>query len=266
MKKLILVFVLLGILSSCEDVIDVDLNTAEPRLVIDGALNLLESGNAFSTIRLTTTAPFFDNHVPYVTDAVVTVTADNGIYYPFEYSSDGFYTSELIPQSNTNYTLSIKYKNETYTATEKLYSVTPLLDVEQKNDGGFLGEDIELKVFFNDPEGIQNFYFFEGLSERGDVLNVFNDEFFDGNTIFGYFVVEDLAQGDEVQFNLYGASKEFYNYMFILLQQTSNQGGGPFETQPATIRGNLVNQTNPDNYPLGYFRISEVSTLNYTVQ
>ena len=54
--------------------------------------------------------------------------------------------------------------------------------------------------------------------------------------------------------------------MFILLQQTSDQGGGPFETQPATVRGNIVNQTNPDNYPLGYFRVSEVSTLNYTVQ
>ena len=95
-------------------------------------------------------------------------------------------------------------------------------------------------------------------------MDVYDDEFFDGNTIFGYYFVEDLAPGDEVQFNLYGVSEAYHNFMFILLQQTGD--GGPFETQPATVRGNIVNETNPDNFPLGYFRISEVSTLNYMVQ
>jgi hypothetical protein len=54
--------------------------------------------------------------------------------------------------------------------------------------------------------------------------------------------------------------------MIVLLQQTEDGGGGPFETQPATVRGNMINQTNPDNFPLGYFRISEISTIVYTVQ
>jgi hypothetical protein len=54
--------------------------------------------------------------------------------------------------------------------------------------------------------------------------------------------------------------------MFILLQQGSDQGGGPFETQPATVRGNMINETNSDNFPLGYFRVSEVSTLTYVVE
>ena len=54
--------------------------------------------------------------------------------------------------------------------------------------------------------------------------------------------------------------------MFVLLQQTGGQGGGPFSTQPATVRGNIVNETDSSNYPLGYFRISEISQLSYTVQ
>jgi len=54
--------------------------------------------------------------------------------------------------------------------------------------------------------------------------------------------------------------------MFTLLQQSSDQSNGPFETQPATVRGNIINETNPDNFPLGYFRISQVSELSYTVQ
>ena len=34
--------------------------------------------------------------------------------------------------------------------------------------------------------------------------------------------------------------------MFILLQQGGEDGGGPFETQPATVRGNCINQTNSE--------------------
>lgn len=252
-------------LISCEDVIEVELNDAPPRLVVEANLNVWEDGTAESTVRLTTTAPFFNNGVPFIDDAIITVIAENGSIYPFTYSDNGFYTSSLVPQLDLDYTLTISYKDETYTATETLYTVTPLEFVEQRDDGGFTGEDIELKAFFTDPADERNFYFFEGISERGDVLDVYNDEFFDGNTIFGYYLVEDLAPADEVKFNIYGVSEAYYNFMFILLQQTGG-GGGPFETQPATVRGNIINETNPDNYPLGYFRVSEVSTLNYTVQ
>lgn len=266
MKKLILLVVFFGIFSSCEDVVDVELNNAPPRLVIEANLNVWENGTARASVRLTTTAPFFDNEVPLVSGATVTVTDENGAVYPFIYSDNGFYTADLVPQINTEYTLHIIYNDEIYTATETLYPVVPLEFVEQRNDGGFTGEDIELKAYFTDPPEARNFYFFEGISDRGVVLDVFNDEFFNGNTIFGYYLVEDLAVADEVKFNLYGVSEAFYNYMFILLQQTSEQGGGPFETQPATVRGNIINETNPENFPLGYFRISEVSTLNYTVQ
>jgi hypothetical protein len=265
MKKLFLVLIFFGILSSCEDVIDVELNTAPPRLIVEANISILENGTSVSIVKLTTTAPFFNNSIPFVSDATVLITDENGIEFPFSYLSDGNYSSNLVPQPNINYTLKINYKEETYTATEKLYSVVPLEFVEQRNDGGFTGEDIELKVFFTDPVNENNFYFFEGLSERGDVLDVSNDEFYNGNTIFGYYLVEDLVVDDEVQFNLYGVSEAYYNFMFILLQQTGS-GGGPFETQPATVRGNVVNETKPDNFPLGYFRISEVSILSYTVQ
>ena len=265
MKKLIFLLIFLGSLTSCEDVIDVELNNAPPRLVIEANLSVWEDGSNSATVKLTTTAPYFNNNVPFVSDAIVTVTDGNDVEYNFNYTQDGVYVATIPLQVNVRYTLKIVYEEETYTATEQLYTVSPLEFVEQRDDGGFSGEDIELKAFFTDPENERNFYFFEGLSSRGDALDVYKDEFFDGNTIFGYYLVDDLAPGDEVQFNLYGVSEAYYNFMFILLQQTGS-GGGPFETQPATVRGNIVNETNDTNYPLGYFRISEVSTLNYTVQ
>ena len=54
--------------------------------------------------------------------------------------------------------------------------------------------------------------------------------------------------------------------MFILLQQNSEEGGGPFETTPATVRGNCINETNSNNFPFGFFRLSEVDELIYTVE
>ncbi|WP_347375091.1 DUF4249 domain-containing protein [Aequorivita sp. Q41] len=265
MKKLFLIVIFFGIFTSCEDVIEVELNEAPPRLVVEASINVRSDGSASSNIKLTTTAPFFNNNISFVSDAIVTITDENNMVYTFEYQDEGIYSAFFIPQENIDYTLSITYKDEIYTATEQLYNVVPLEYIEQRNDGGFTGEDIELKAFFTDPLGEGDYYFFEAFSARGDHLDIYDDVFFDGNAIFGLYLAEDLAAGDEVSFRLYGVNEQFYNFMYILLQQGEG-GGGPFETQPATVRGNIVNKTNPSNYPLGYFRISEVSTLNYTVQ
>lgn len=266
MRKLFALLFFFGILTSCEDVIDVELNEAPPRLVVEANINILETGALLNSwVKLTTTAAFFDDNVPFVADARVEITDEQGNIYPFEYVNDGIYQGTLFPQENIQYTLEIIHNNETYTATTQLQPTATLEYVEQRNDGGFTGEDIELKAYFTDPVDFENYYYFTGSSEKGTVREVYNDEFFNGNSIFGYYLVEDLAPGDEVNFRLYGIDEAYYNYMFILLQQTGS-GGGPFETQPATVRGNIINITDPENYPLGYFRISEASTLSYTIE
>jgi hypothetical protein len=266
MKKLFIALFLFGTLTSCEEVVDVDLNDAAPRLVVEANINISQDGASIdSWVKLTTTAPFFDDNVPFVADANVEIIDENNFAYTFEYVDEGIYHGTFFPQENTDYTLRIIYKNESYTATTQLQPTATLEYVQQRDDGGFTGEDIELKAFFTDDGNEKNFYYFTGASEKGILRDVYDDEFFNGNTIFGYYLVEDLAPGDNINFALYGVDEQFYNYMYVLLQQTGT-GGGPFETQPATVRGNIINETNPDNYPLGYFRISEVSTLNYTVQ
>ena len=268
MKKLYILFLLLGILFSCEDVIDLDLNETEPRLVIDAEISITKiDQTANAAVRLTTTAPFFDGQVPIVEDAQVIVTDDDGVVFEFEYTGKGFYqNTDLTPILNKEYTLQVVYKNETYTATETLEPVPSLTFVEQKNDGGFTGEDIELKAFFQDPAETRNFYFFQVKKTNGTYLDAFNDEFFNGNEIFGFISDEEIEKNDEITFFLNGVDERFYSFMFVLLQQSTDQSDGPFQTQPATVKGNIVNRNNQENFPLGYFRVSEVSILTYTVQ
>ncbi|MBC2845509.1 DUF4249 domain-containing protein [Winogradskyella flava] len=270
MKKLFSIFVLV-LLFSCEDVIDVDLNSTEPRLVIEASINWLKNttGNE-QEIKLSLSAPFFDEEIPPANNAIVQITdSNNNIFNFLEDGQSGIYrTNSFIPAIDETYTLSIAYQGQTYSGTETLKSVVPIDFVEQNNEGGFTGEDIELKAFYTDPANIENYYFFEFISDIPVVptLEVYEDRFTDGNQIFGFYSEEDLESGDVVTIRNYGISKRFYEFMFILLQQGSENDGGPFETQPATVRGNCVNTTNPNNFPFGYFRLSEVDELIYTVE
>lgn len=268
-RFLILVVSLISFLS-CEDVIDVDVPTSEPRLVIDASLNWFKgtTGNE-QVIKLTLTAPYFNDGVPPANNAQVTVSDENGNVFQFieEDNTGLYYNDSFIPEINGIYNLNIVYQNETYIATETLLGVPEIDFVEQNLEGGFTGEDTEIKAYFTDPVDEENYYFFEFIPNIPIIptLDTFKDEFVNGNQIFGFYVEEDLNPGDEVIIRNHGVSKRFYEFMFILLQQTG-ESGGPFETQPATVRGNCMNITNPDNYPLGYFRLSEVSQVNYIVE
>lgn len=271
MNKLIYILLLFIVTTSCEDVIDVNVPTENPRLVIDASLNWFKGtiGNE-QEIKLTLTAPYFENSVPSATGAQVQVMdTQNNVFLFIEEGMTGIYkNSNFLPQLNKTYYLTIEYNNETYTASETLKSVASIEYVEQNNEGGFSGNETELKAFYTDPEDEENYYLFEFISDIPVIpsLEVYKDEFVNGNKIFGFYTEEDLSTGDVVIIRNYGVSEQFYNYMFILLQQNSEEGGGPFETQPATVRGNCINQNNPENFPLGYFRLSEVDEFIYTVQ
>ena len=270
MKKLIYIILLL-LAYSCEDVIDLELPTSEPKLVIDASIDWLKgtSGNE-QTIKLSLTAPFFDIDVPPANGATVSITDSNNNIFDFIEDGDtGVYSNNtFLPEINGEYNLTILYNGETYVGTEILKSVSEITRVEQNLEGGFSGEETEIKAFFNDPEDEENYYFFEFTPSLPvtPTLDTFKDEFVNGNEIFGLYIEEDLDPGQSVIIRNHGVSERFYEFMFILLQQIDDGGGGPFETQPATVRGNCINQTNPENFPLGYFRLSEVDEFEYTIE
>ncbi|MFD1614415.1 DUF4249 domain-containing protein [Gelatiniphilus marinus] len=271
MKKLAFLIIISILTMSCEDVIQVDLETAETRLVIDASLNWQKgtTGNV-QQIKLSLTAPFFDEVIPPATGAIVTVTDTNNNTFNFtEEGNTGLYrTNTFIPVIGTKYTLTIVYKNEVFTATETLIPVTPIEFVEQKNDGGFAGDETEIKAFYTDPKDIENYYLFEFRKPVTNTINleVYDDEFTDGNRIFAFYSDDELISGDQLEIISYGISSSTYSYLNILLQQTDDESGDPFETQPATVRGNCINTTNANNYPLGYFRVSETSIFSYLVE
>jgi hypothetical protein len=160
------------------------------------------------------------------------------------------------------------YNNETYVATETLTPVTDINDIEQTVEGGFDDDEIQIKVFFDDPIGIDNFYLGEFNSSVNTLLTLeaLSDQFTDGNENFIEFDNEDLVEGATVDISVYGISEQYYNYIDILIEQSESDGGGPFQTTPVQLKGNCINPNNADEEVLGYFRLSEVVRTTYTIQ
>ena len=74
MKRYIAILIL-ALTISCEDVINVDLTAASPKLVVDASINWFKgtSGNE-QQIKLSLSAPYFDTEIPPANDAIITIT------------------------------------------------------------------------------------------------------------------------------------------------------------------------------------------------
>ncbi len=269
LKRLVLILISIFFIVSCEDVISVDLNESKERLVIEASLVKQKgfTGNS-QQIRLTKTRGFFEDSLKTVENASVRITKDDGQIFEFVHDSAGFYrNTQFDSELNEKYRLKIEVDNEIYTAEETFKPVVKIDSVTQRNNAGFGGDEVELKAYYTDPAGEENYYLFTFFVNfiQFPTTEIFDDEFFDGNTIFALYQEEDLKPGDQVTIQNFGMSKQFYEYMFILLSQVGS-AAGPFQTQPATVRGNIINETNPDNFPYGYFSLSESDKFTYNVQ
>ncbi|MBK0369059.1 DUF4249 domain-containing protein [Flavobacterium agrisoli] len=272
MKKItLLLTVLLSCLfTSCEEVIDLDLDTAAPKLVIEAGIYWQKGtpGNE-QFVQLTTTTDYYSQTIPVVSGATVFITNSTQTRFNFtEIPNTGKYVcTNFQPVLNETYQLTIMHDGETYTATEKLQPVAPITRIEQNNEGGFTGDDIEIKAFFNDPATEDNFYLIHYVYSNKITSNYYTleDTFFQGNEFNSTSDNDDLKAGDNIEVTHFGISKQYYEYMSILID-VAGGNNGPFQAPPATVRGNIINQTQFDNYPLGYFSLCETDNKTFTIQ
>lgn len=275
MKQYILLLIATLSLVSCEDVVDVDLDTAPPKLVIDASIKW-EKGTtgAAQKINLTTTTDFYSNTIPAATGATVVVantTPSTPVSFQFiENGQTGEYVcNNFSPIINNEYTLTITYKGQTYTSKSKFMPTPIIASTEQSIKPGIDGKDsYEIKFYWQDNGAQDNFYLVgaKNANIAYPEYGVLSDEFFQGNSMFALYRDDKLKKGDVIQFSLQGITEQYSNYMNKLLNIAGSDGGNPFATPPATLRGNIFNQTNPNDYPLGFFHLSEIDSDSYTIQ
>jgi len=280
MKTYIKIVVLLVIIvfTSCEDVIDVDLQEVPPRLVIEASIDWEKGtlGNE-QIIALRTSTPYFKNtEDTSVTGASVIVTNDtDGTEFVFVDQNNGVYATDVfVPIINQSYTLEVIYNGEMYTATETLMPVPDINEIYQSTEEGFDDELLEVNLTFLDPEEEENYYIF-GFQRRGDLfvrIEEVDDQFINGNEVNWWFEKEEEDEvnekafeiGDIVDIEFYGVSEAYSNYIRILIEQS--EGIGLFGTTPVALRGNCINIDNKDNYAHGFFRVTQFVKASYTFE
>jgi hypothetical protein len=272
MKKTASFFVIIIALFfiSCEDVIPLELNAAPPKLVIEASINWKKGtdGNQ-QKIKLTTTTEYFGTVIPSVSGATIFIKNSANTRFNFTESAvkGEYICNNFIPVLSESYTLTVTSEGATYKATEILKSVAPITEIIQNNEGGFTGKNIEIRSYYTDPAHEPNYYLYKYIYSNQVISNFYvdQDEFFDGNKFFSISQNDDLKTGDTIEVLHYGISKSYYNYLSVLVSIAGNNGGGPFQSPPATVRGNIINTTNSANFPLGYFSLCEVDIKNYKI-
>ncbi len=285
MRKIGYIICMICLSFSCEDVIEVDLPTTEPRLIVE-ALMRVDINEEFIPIeiKVTETDNFF-GEVPVtsleniiiistLTDSLgiqssgISTLAESepgtGIYIP----DPNFSSDQRIPTSavefDLRYDLIIEHKGRKYIAQTKYVPAVPIDNIVQGTGTLFDDNDTEVVITINDDPSRDDFYIFDF---DFDEYLVTEDEFYQGQEFeFSYFYDRKFEQGKEIEISILGADETFYNYMNLLIEQTEDQQG-PFQTPVATVRGNVFDITGLDNidifdnaerpqvFPLGYFAI-----------
>ena len=261
MKKIICVLGLL--IMGCEDPIDVKLPAAENKLVIDAMLwrNLGETSGTLEVI-VSRTTDYYDEEVPLVSNATVSLQLFDMLFMAQEDAPGHYYLYNIDINENDSFTLHLTVDNATYTATASLVLSTPLDSVVQGENTLISGDQVEAIVTLTDRPEEGNYY----LMDFGyNNLFVTRDAFYNGNQIsFSFFYDKYFPKNTPTPIYLMGVDKDFYTYMQILISHAGQDGGGPFATAKSTLRGNIQNTTNSNDFPLGYFRVVERDSVIFT--
>lgn len=261
-----LVLLSVWMLSACEDKIELDLPDGEVLLVVEGWISN-EPGPYH--VRLTYTQPYFDDTTPPVAPgAVVFLRDDEGLQVLLEETSPGIYTYLDSGEVGRSYYLQITTPDgsQYQSQPELLREPVPILDIRWEVDpdgpSDFLEQEEEqiygVLIDTFEPAGRGDNYrwrtYVNGFF-KNDPFDIFvtNDDFVDGSPVLGFSPVNDLFfEGDTVTIVQERISRAALNFLQLVQSQTAFVGG-PFDTPPAPIRGNVWNTSDPQRNALGFF-------------
>ena len=80
-------------ISSCEDVVDIELDEFEAEIVFDAWVTDMDEPQV---ITISQTQNFFNaDETPRINEAVVNLTRDDGVVFPFAFTENGRYVYDL---------------------------------------------------------------------------------------------------------------------------------------------------------------------------
>jgi hypothetical protein len=250
------------LLSACEKVIDVDLNAAAPKFVIEG---VVADGPGPHQVRVTQTKDFDENNnFDGVAAAEVTIADDAGNTETLAYTGGGVYAaSALVGTPGRKYTLTVRVGAETFTAAAVMPRPVAIDSVYTETFTTFGDPVIMPYASFSDPSGTRNFYRHLLYVNQVRVKNIYvnTDVRSDGFRIeralplFGPGEGEELKAGDTVTVEMQVIGEAVYDYFFSL-EQTIGQSAATPANPVSNISGGA----------LGYFSAHSADSKSIVVK
>lgn len=260
--------------SACEDKIDMNIKDGEQALVVEGWLTN-KPENHYVKIYLTK-ALSSSSSFEQVTGAAVTLKDDAGNTEVLHEKEPGKYEIAVIKGvEGRTYTLRIQSSEGTYEAISKMPRLSMAPDsltfkYEEKSivyeDAGYYpyiygqeipgeGDYIQVKLYNNDKY----------LNKPADI-NIFSDEFVDGNYINNTELSVDtpFVAGDMVKAEVWSQTEEAYHFWTDL--RTQLQNGGIFASPMTNTRTNIKSLTPGARKANGFFGTSLVAATERKVE
>jgi hypothetical protein len=241
---------LILVLSSCEQEVDIKLNDADARVVIEGWITDDPGPYQFKVSK--TGAYLGDSKDVLVAGATLIVKDDLGLVDTLRAVSPGWYeTTRIQGQQLHTYYLEASVEGQVYKASNYLPRINPLLGSGYEyNDTLIFGAGYYVGLLAQEPAGTGDYYQFRFM--RNDTaFNSVSDIFVtDDNLVDGqvspFLYPYPCRLGDTVVIEVRSLSLASYDFYVTLVQQGSGTGG-PFASVPDNL------QTNFDNGALGWF-------------
>ena len=247
-------------LISCQKVINIDLNSPSPQLVVEA--NISDKPGPYFVI-LSKTVNFDEiTKIPAVPGATVEISdSASGIRETLTEIKEGIYmTSSLKGMPGHRYKLTIKTEGQVYESVSGMpFPVSSLkLDIKREVDnpdsfGGNSGSQTfryRVNYEINDPAEYTNYYRFVLYHKNRELRSrrVFDDQFHNGKIIADDFVLRDTINfdpGDTVRIELQNIDKNTFNFL-----RTLREGAGGLSFLSASPSNPI---SNISNNGLGYF-------------
>jgi len=236
--------------SGCEKVIDVDLNEANPAVVIEA--NLTNSTN-FAEVLLTKTGSYFgDSPIEQISDASVIIKDEFGSDFVLNEVEKGLYRSDkILFQPEVTFQLSVEVESEKFESSSRLNPAVLIDSLVYYYDEGFafLDAGYIVKIYFIDPPEKSNYYrikIFENDTLRNSTedLIVFDDRLIDGQSLEVTLRGVIFEPDDTVSIQLISLDEGAYEYFHTFYELINVNPGS---AAPANPTSNISNDA------LGYF-------------
>lgn len=295
-KTFIGLFAAGAILISCEDVIDPNLQNADPVLVVDAFINNKVEDQV---IRLSMTQPYLSQSAPpVVSGATVTVTYDGGtlnfiedVAEPgaYKWSTDEATSEEVFGEIGRNYTLTVVVNGQTFEAFSKINRTVAIDSITfEEDDSPFYPENSYIGQFWaKEPAGTGDTYWIRTykngvlLSKPSEINIAYDAGFSPGGSFDGITFIPPIRDinptevdeddeplspyeiGDSVYVEIHSITYQSFTFLSQVIVQTDRPGGFGelFSTPLANVSSNIAAATPGSLKAMGFFNVAAVKGL-----